>query len=160
MQPPVKYGLALGIAVGVLGFLTPTFGLHTNSYASMLFGLLAIIINIVFVYMTLRETAATATWARQAANGLVVGVIGGAILFASSWVMTAVVFPDYHAELVAAMRGTLEAAGLPANQIDAQVAVALETSSPVSSALSSAISATVVAVAAGAVIGIFKRQGK
>ncbi len=158
MQPPVKYGLALGIVVGVLGFLIPIFGLHTNPYALTPFRLLAIIINIVCVYMALRETAATATWVRQAANGLVVGVIGGAILFVSSWVMTAVVFPDYHAELAAAMRGPLEAAGVPANQIDAQVAALV--GSPVSSALWGAIGAIVTAVAAGAVIGIFKRQGK
>lgn len=159
MHPPVKYGLALGIVVAVLGFLIPIFGLHTNVLAPTLFVVLAIIVNVVFVYMALRETAATATWVRQATNGLVVGAIGGVILFASSWVMTTVVFPDYYAEYAAAMRSALETAGLPANRIDAQVA-AVEASSPASSALSGAIGAVVTGGIAGAVIGLFKRRGR
>ena len=155
----IRYGLFLGIAVGALGFLLPILGLHANSVMPTIFIVAATIVNVVMIFLALRATAASATWLGQLVNGLVVGVIGALLIFASSWVMTTVVFPDYYAEYAAGMRAGLTAAGMAADQVDAQMA-AIEQTSPVSSAASGSLGAILTSLVAAAVIGMFKRQGR
>ena len=148
MNARIRYGLFLGVAVGALGFLLPILGLHVNPVMPAVFVVAATIINVVMIFLALRETAASATWLAQLVNGLVVGVIGAVLIFAGSWVMTTVVFPDYYAE-----------AGLAADQVEAQMA-AIEQTSPVSSAASGSLGAILTSLVAAAVIGIFKREGR
>lgn len=159
MGAGIKYGFILGIAVGALGFALPSFGLHSNMVMPTVFVVLAIAINVVVVFLALRETADIATWSQQWRNSVVVGVIGAVIIFASSWVMTVVVFPDYYTEYAVGMRDSLVTAGLPPDQIDAQMA-ALAQTTPVSSAMSGAVGAMITSLVAGALIGIFKRRAK
>ena len=159
MSARIRYGLFLGVAVGALGFLLAILGLHANPVMPTVFVVAATIVNVVMIFMALRETAASATWLGQLVNGLVVGVIGAVLIFASSWVMTTVVFPGYYAEYAAGMRAGLTAAGIAADQIDAQIAL-LEQTSPVSSAASGSAGAILTSLVAAAVIGIFKRQGR
>ena len=159
MSARIRYGLFLGIAVGALGFLLPILGLHVNPVMPAVFVVAATIINVVMIFLALGETAASATWLAQLVNGLVVGVIGAVLVFAGSWVMTTVVFPDYYAEYAAGMSASLAAAGLAADQVEAQMAV-IEQTSPVSSAASGSLGAILTSLVAAAVIGIFKRQGR
>ena len=157
MRVPLTYGAILGVVVGALGFVLATFGLHTNVALPLVFVGLATIINVVMVFLALRETASTTAWAGQLLNGLVLGVVGAVIVFASSWVMTALVFPDYNAEFASASRAALEASGLPAEQVEAQM-TPVEQATPASSALSGAVGTVLTSVVAAAVIGIFKRK--
>ena len=123
------------------------------------FVVLAIAINVVMVFLALRETADIATWSQQFRNSVVVGAIGAVIIFASSWLMTVVVFPDYYAEYAAGMHDALTAAGIAGDEIDVQMAAVTQTT-PVSSAFSGALGAAITSFLAGALIGRFKRRGK
>ena len=87
MNIPVKYGLILGVIVGLMGFALATTGLHTNAMAPTGFVAVAIVINIVIVVLALRQTAPYSNWVGQILNGLVLGVVGAAIIFLSSWAM-------------------------------------------------------------------------
>ena len=159
LNPAVRFGLILGVVVAALGYLVPILGLHTNPTMPAVFVTAAVVVNVVCVFLALRQTAADATWMRQVVNGLVVGVIGAVLIFAGSWTMTTLVFPSYYAEYAAGTREMLTAAGLSADQIAAQVAV-IEGTTPAGSAFSGAIGAVITSVVAGAVVGAFKRQGR
>ena len=148
MNAPVKYGLILGVVVGVLGFVIAGLGLHTRLGTSMAFMSVSVIVNVVVVFLALRETAASATWTGQLRNSLILGAVGAVVVFASSWVMTALVFPDYHAEYAAATRDALAGTGLPVEQ-----------PTPAGAALSGSIGTIATSLIVGALVGIFKRQG-
>ena len=122
MNPPVRFGLILGIVVAALGYLVPILGLHTSPIMPTVFVPAAIVVNVVCVFLALRQTAADATWIRQVVNGLVVGAVGAVLIFVGSWTMTTLVFPNYYAEYAAGAREMLTAAGLSADQVAAQMA--------------------------------------
>lgn len=159
MNAPVKYGLILGFVVGVLGFVVAGLGLHTNLVAPTVFVGVSVVVNVVIVFLALRETAAASSWAGQLLNSLILGAIGAAIVFASSWIMTTVVFPDYYAEYAAAMLSALTSAGMPSDQVAAAVAQ-VEQTTPAGSALQGALGTVITSLVVGAIVGIFKRQGK
>ena len=156
MNIPVKYGVILGVVVGVLGFAIPALGLHTNMLASVGFLVAVIAINIVVVFLALRETATDAGYGRQVVNGLVVGAVGAVIVFLGSWVTTAVVFPAYLDEVAQATRASLAALGLSVEQIEAQVG----DGSSVGSAFQGALGTVVTSLVVGAIVAIFKRAGR
>ena len=157
MNIAAKYGLILGIVVGAMGFALATLGLHTNAMAPPAFIATAIVVNVVIVVLALRRTASDSNWGGQILNGLVLGVVGAAIVFLSSYVMTTVVFPDYYAEFAEAARMRAAAGGLSPAEIEAQVAMA--TGTPASSAFSGALGAVITSVAVAAITGFFKRAG-
>ena len=155
MSTPVKYGLVLGLIVAAMGFVLATLGLHTNAMAPTGFVIAAIIINVVIVVLAVRRTARRSNWLQQIQNGLVLGVVGAVIIFVGSWVMTALVFPDYYAEFAEAARARAVAAGLSAEEIEAAVAVAAGT--PVGSAFSGALGTVITSVVVAAIAGFFNR---
>ena len=157
MNANVKFGLILGVAVAAVGFLVAILGIHKSPMLSAVFAPVAIIINVVCVFLALRETADTAAWGGQVVNALIVGGVGAVLIFLGSWTMTALVFPNYYVEAAAGMADTLAAAGMTSEQIAAQVAAA-ESASPAGSALSGAIGALITSAIGGAIIAIFKRK--
>ena len=155
MEIPVRYGIVLGVIVGAMGFALAILGLHTSEMAPARFVIAAVIINVVIVVLATHRTAPTSNWGRQVRNGLVLGVVAAAIIFLSSWVMTAVVFPDYYAEFAEAARERAVAAGLSAAAIEE--AEALASGTPVGSAFSGALGTVITSVVVAAIAGVFKR---
>ena len=82
--------------------------------------------------------------------------MGGVIVFVGSWLTTSIVFPNYMAEVMEATRETLESFGVPAGEIDAQLA----STSSVSSAFQGALGTVITSVVVAAITAIFKRAGK
>ena len=157
MEIPVKYGIVLGVLVGAMGFALAILGLHTSEMAPARFVIAAVIINVVIVVLATHRTAPYSNWGRQVRNGLVLGMVAAAIIFLSSWVMTAVVFPDYYAEFAEAARERAVAAGLSAAAIEE--AEALASGTPVGSAFSGALGTVITSVVVAAIAGVFKRTG-
>ena len=157
MEIPVRYGIVLGVIVGAMGFALAILGLHTSEMAPARFVIAAVILNVVIVVLATHRTAPYSNWGRQVRNGLVLGVVAAAIIFLSSWVMTAVVFPDYYAEFAEAARERAVAAGLSAAAIEE--AEALASGTPVGSAFSGALGTVITSVVVAAIAGVFKRTG-
>ena len=157
MSSPVKWGLILGISVGVLGFVFAAAGLHENPPMASLFVLLAIVINVTVIILALRETRDEATWARQLVNGVIIGAIGAVIIFTSSFVMTTVVFPEYYDEMLAGMAEMLAASGLPKAEAEAQLA-ALQEVTPAASAAQGAFGTIITSIVVAAIGGFFLRK--
>ena len=158
MNIPVKYGLVLGVIVAAMGFALGTLGLHTSEMAPMGFVVAAIIINVVIVVLAVRKLAPSSNWLKQVGNGLTLGVVGAVIVFLGSWLMTAIVFPNYYAEFAEAARVRAEAGGLSHDEIEA--AVAAVTGTPVGSALQGALGTVITSVVVAAIAGIFNRVGE
>ncbi len=156
MNVPVRYGLILGILVTAINLAIPALGLHTSIGISAIFLVVVIAINIAVVIMALRQTAADANYGGQVLNGLVLGAVGGVIVFVGSWLTTSVVFPNYMAEVMEATREMVESFGLPSGEIDAQLAMG----SSVGSAFQGAIGTVVTSVVVAAITAIFKRADK
>ena len=157
MAVAIKWGLILGIVVVILGFIFGGAGLHTSPVMAMVFVGLAIVINIIAVILGLRESAPTSTWGAQFLNGLVIGVVGGAIIFLGSWIMTSLVFPEYFVELREGYLEFFQGAGMSEEEIDIQM-TALEAATPVGSAIQGAIGTIITSVIVGGVAGIFLRK--
>ena len=157
MEPRIQYGLVLGVVVAALGYVLAILGMHVNPIMPTVFVGLAMIVNVVCVFMALRATAETAAWGGQFVNALVVGGIGAVLILLGSWSMTALVFPEYYAQMAEATRVTLESANLPEEIVAAQIEM-IESTTPFSSALNGAIGALVTSAVAGAIIGAFKRK--
>lgn len=158
MAVPIKWGVILGIAVGAMGFVFAGAGLHANpATTSLVFVALAIVINVVVVILGLGATAGDSTWGRQVANAAVIGVVGAVLIFASSWVMTVVVFPDYYSEMFEGYRQGFASSGMSPEQVATEME-AIEASTPVSSALSGSTGAVFTSLLVGALAGIRLRR--
>ena len=158
MTISIKYGLVLGVVVAAFGFVLGVSGLHTNQLAPMGFVIVAIIINAAIVVLAVRRLASTSTWVQQVANGLVLGLVGAVVVFLGSWLMTAVVLPDYYAEFAEAARLRAVAEGLTGEQLEA--AVAMVTGTSVGSAFQGAVGTVITSVVVAGIAGIFKHTGK
>ena len=124
----------------------------------MVFVIAAIVINVVVVVLAIRRAARSSYWIQQVGNGLVLGLVGAGIIFVGSWVMTAVVFPDYYTEFAEAVRARAVAAGLSPAEIDA--AVAMATGTPVGSAFSGALGTVITSVVVAGIAGFFYRADR
>lgn len=158
-SPPIKYGIILGLASGILGFVLAGLGLHQNPLMPTLFVIVVFILNIVLIYIALKEMAATSTWGKQVVNGLTLGVIAGVIAFLSSLLMTEVVFTNYYDELLTAQRNLIVNAGLPQEVVEAQLQ-ALDQVTPMASAFQGFLGSVLTSLIASAIIGIFQRTGR
>lgn len=158
MNTPIKYGLVLGVIVAALGFVLGILGLHTHELAPTAFVIVVIIINVLIVVYAVRRLASTSNWVRQVGNGLVLGLVGAVVVFLGSWLMTAVVFPNYYSEFAEAARARALAEGMTAEEIE--VAVAMVTGTPVGSAFQGALGTVITSVVVAAIAGIFNRTGK
>ncbi|MCY4129410.1 MAG: DUF4199 family protein [Gammaproteobacteria bacterium] len=158
MITAIKYGLVLGVIVAALGFVLGMLGLHTNEMAPMSFVIVVIIINALIVVLAVRRLASTSNWVQQVRNGLVLGLVAAAIVFLGSWLMTAIVFPNYYAEFAEAARARAVAEGMTAEEIVA--AVELVTGTPVGSAFQGALGTVITSVVVAAIAGIFNRADK
>ena len=158
MITSIKYGLVLGIIVAALGFVLGMLGLHTNEMAPISFVIVVIIINALIVVLAVRRLASTSNWVQQVRNGLVLGLVAAAIVFLGSWLMTAIVFPNYYVELAEAARARAVAEGMTAEEVVA--AVELVTGTPVGSAFQGALGTVITSVVVAAIAGIFNRTDK
>lgn len=87
--------------------------------------------------------------------GSVVGATG--FIFASSWVMTVVVFPDYYTEMFDGYRQGFASSGMTQDEVATQMQ-AIEATTPVSSALSGATGAVFTSLVVGALAAVRLRQ--
>ncbi len=159
MNAVIKASVALVILVAVLSLGLAMSGMHkTNLIMSQLIGItLAIVINVACVYWGLKQTAAENGYGKQLLNALMIGVIGGVLVFAFTVLMLSVLMPGYLEEAKQAALDLLESAQLPQAQLDAQMQ-ALEQATPVSQAIPSMIGTLFTSLISGAIIAIFKRR--
>ena len=159
MKGPVRWGVILGCAVAVLSLVFGLAGWHRTYEMSFVFLAIAILLNLVAVVLCLREGASSESWLGQVKNALVVGLVGAAIIFVTSLLLTTVVFPEYFTEMAEGFRETFTEMGLSEAEVGEQMA-ATSAFSPVRSALDGVVGTIATSLLVGMIAGVWLRRTK
>ena len=157
MKGPVRWGLILGVGVAVLNVVFALAGWHRVYEMTFAFLAAAILLNAVTVVLCLREQAATESWAGQVKNGLIVGLVASVLVFVASYLVTAVVFPDYFAEMAEGYRSTYEQMNLSEAEVNELVAATAATSSS-QAAFSGVVGTLGTSLVVAAIAGLWLRK--
>ena len=158
MERALKPALVLALSVSALSALILITGLHTNVMVQGVAFLGAVIgINVAVILWALRANAAHNGYGAQVGLSALIGLIAGVLIFAGSWLLLAVVFPDAIAETGEASLAALEQAGWSDEQLDEQ-AEAFERVTPVSQAVPGLIGTFVTSLVVGAFAAVFMRK--
>lgn len=157
MKGPLRWGLILGSAVTVVNLGFVLLGWHRTYEMAFVFLAIAIPINVVTVVLCLRERASSENWLGQLKNGVSVGLVGSAIIFLGSWLVTAVIFPDYFTEMADGYRSTYIAMGLSEGEV-ADLVTATAATSPVRSAFSGVVGTMATSLVVAAIGGVWLRR--
>ena len=84
-------------------------------------------------------------------------LVGAVIIFATSWLATSVVFPNYFAEMAEGYRAAYENMGLSAEEV-ADLVTATAATSPVKSAFDGVVGTIGTSVVAAAIAGFWLRR--
>lgn len=157
MGAPVKWGVILAVVVTVFNAIWVLAGMHTSLGAAAGYLAFVTLADIVAVVMALKAGASVNSYGKQVLGGLVLGVVGGVLIFLTSWIMMTLVFPDMVQEQVA---GFTEAyRNLPVDEAAReQMISALDNVTPLSSALQGAIGTLATSVVVGIIAGAFLRR--
>lgn len=154
----VKWSVVLAVLVAVLSVAVAGSGLHKSPLAGGLVSIaVAIVLNLFAIFMALRETAPQNTYGRQLLVGLMIGLVGGVLIYLSSWLMLSTVFPNYLDEMREGYAEFMRASGLPADQVDAQIRQ-MEGTTPASQSVAGLIGTFFTSLIAAAIIGIVVRK--
>ena len=157
MGNAVKWGVILAAAVTVFNAIWILAGLHTNVAAGLGFLAVVIILNIVAVIMALKATAAENPYGRQLLAGLVLGAVGGALIFLTSFITLSFVFPNAVSEQIAGYTAAYESMPLPEDQKQEMI-TALRDVTPLGSASQGGVGTLLTSVVIGAITGAFLRK--
>ncbi len=157
MKASVRWGVILGAGVAVLTLVFAAAGWHRTFAMSFVFLVVAILINVTAVVFCLRERASTDGWPGQVRNGLAVGLVGSAIIFVTSWLVTGVVFPDYFTEMAEGYREAYVGMGLSDGEVEDLVAATAATS-PAKSAFDGVIGTMITSLVVAAIAGFWLRK--
>jgi hypothetical protein len=147
----------LGAAVALLNLLFGLAGWHRTYQMAFVFLAIAIPINVVTVVLCLRERASFESWSGQVRNGLVVGAVGSAIIFVSSWLVTTAVFPNYFTEMAEGYRQAYVGMGLSETEVEDLVAATAATS-PVRAAFEGVVGTMATSLLVAAIAGWWLRS--
>jgi len=157
MNVTVKWSVILAVVVTVLSAVVLLTGQHTSPLVGGMGSIVAAIaINLVVIYLALKETADN-PYGKQLSAGASIGAIAGLLILVSSWLMLSFVFPDSIDEMREGYLTWMESTGMPQAQLDQQ-AQRLEQATPFSQAWPGLLGTFGTSVIGAAVIGFFVRS--
>lgn len=158
MNAAIRGAVILAVIVTVTNAVVILAGMHRSPITgSMLPIALAIVFNLVVVFLVLRSTAPDTNYVGQLRNGLTIGVVGGVLIAIGAWVLLALVFPNALTEMREGSVGFLRAAGLPDEQIQAQLE-SMEGFTPVNQAIPGLLGTLFTSIFGAVLIGAFQRK--
>jgi hypothetical protein len=154
----VKWALILTGLVVVLSLVLILTGSYTNPLVGgMGFVLLAIVFNVIVVFLALKQTASENTYLQQLLVALGIGVVACVLIFGTSLLLTGVVFPDYIDSMKAGYSEFIEASPMTEDQKATQLE-ALSQATALSQALPGAFGTFGTSLLSGLALGIFLRR--
>ena len=157
MQSVIKASVALVIAVMVISVLMYVTGLHQNALIGGLGSLVLVIgANIGVVFWALKQTAGENGYLRQLGNGVLIGIIGGVLVFLGSMALLTAI-PDYLEDMKEMQIVSLENWNLDEDVMEEQIAK-IDAATPVSSSMQGLIGTFFTSLIVGAIVAIFKRK--
>ena len=154
----VKWSLILAASVAAMTVVINLTGMHTSPLAGGILAIgIAIILNVLTLFMALRATAPQNTYGGQLLNALMFGLVAGVLIFACSWILSTYIFPNTVSEMVAGFKEWIQQSGLPEDQVQAQMQ-AMDQTTATTQARNGAIGTLFTSLIAGAIIAIFQRR--
>ena len=153
----VKGGIWLGVLVFLWTLVMGVTGWYKHPVMLNLFWVV-ILIEVAVLIWALRKTAATTEYLGQVGNGALIAVIGAVIIFCGSLLFTAVLFPNYFAELRAVQTEMLRSSGKTEAEVAAIIEMTATMQTPVINALMGAVGTVVTGLLASLIIAIFHRK--
>lgn len=157
MGTAVKWGVILAVTVTVFNLIWVLAGLHTSPVAVMGYLAVVTILAILAVVLALKATASENPYGRQLLSSLVLGVVGGAVIFLTSWIMLSFVFPDTIPEQIAGFTSYYETLPLSDERVQ-QMISSLEGVTALGSAFQGATGTVITSLVIGAIAGAFLRK--
>jgi len=153
----IKASVALAVLVEIVAIVFALARLHQ---AGIVFGLVFLVLviglNVACVLWALGKTAADSGYARQLGYAALIGVVGGVLIFAFSYLNLTVFFPHYLEESKTASIEFMERMNMPKEALDQQVAK-LEAQTPFGAAGQGTMGTFFTSLVIGAIVAIFKR---
>lgn len=154
----LRSSAVLVVAVSVLTVAIHLTGLHRRfPLGQTLFIAGAISINLFVVYGALAARATEFRYRQQIFLALGIGVVAGALIVLSSWLLLTFVFPDAVEQMRQAALETLRAADMPAAEFERQKEV-LDAATPLSQAIPGGLGTLTTSLIAGLGIGWFRSR--
>lgn len=157
MSNVVRAGLVLGLLVEAWTAIVILARWHVDPSKMWLF-FLVIPLQVVVVVGALRKESTTASYGKQVLNGVALSAVAAVLVFAGSWLLTTVVFPNYFSELRTAGEATLARMGRTPEQVAEEMRRSTAMYDPVYNALTGAIATVLTGLVVAAIGGIFLRR--
>ncbi len=157
MRNVVRAGLLLGTLVEIWTAVVIGAGWHVDPRMMMMF-FLVIPLQAVIVVMALRKEAPISSYGKQVVNGVALSAVAAVIVFAGSWLLTTVVFPNYFSEIRRAGETMLAELGRTPEQIFEEMQKSSAMYDPVQNALTGAVATACTGLVVAAIAGLFLRR--
>jgi len=136
MNVIIRGGVLLGVLVTIFTWIFAFSGMHKNIGAAMTFPIVATVIEIGVLVWALKKTAAQGRrYMGQVSAGTMLAFVGGSLIFATSWMLTAQLYPSYFAEVNAAGTEYFRAQGMDDAAIQAELAKSAAMQTPAMQAI-------------------------
>ena len=157
MNAVVKWSVILVALVTLMNLIFIGTGMHANPLVGILGIVLAIGFNIAVVIMLLRKTRADCGYGKQLLNSILLGLIAGVLIFATSFLVLSVLFPNSIPEMIDGNIAFLESAPIDDETRQAQIA-AVQGTTAMAQAVSGMMGTFFTSLLVGAILAIFLRK--
>ena len=157
MNSNISAGIVLGVLITVWTTIVIMAGWHRDPQMMWLyFGVVPL--QVIVLAMALRTHTRTAGYGRQLWNGIAVSLMGSIVVFAGTYLLTTVVFPQYFPQIRAAAETMLSQMGRTPIEIADELRRNRAMYDPVANALTGAAGAVSCGVIVSAILAIFMRR--
>lgn len=158
MKSTIKPGIVLGLVVVAWMYIIGLTGWYKDPAMMNMF-YLVIVFQIVVLVWGLRITAAEGkTYGSQIAAGMLISLIGAAIIFVGSYMFTTVAFPRYFDEIRSVGEVVLREQGKSEEEIRTMMELSASMRTPLANALTGVVGTLMTGVIVSAIIAFFIRK--
>jgi len=158
MKSAVQAGLILGITVVVWTALHAALGWYKDPGMSWTFWMVIPFELILVVFMLKNTKKQGFRYGQQVAAGLVMSLVGGAIIFVGCYVLTTMVFPTYYADVRGMYEKVMIAKGWTPEQIGAAMEKQKSMMTPMGSSMMGFIGTTVTGLIVALIASVLIRN--
>lgn len=159
MHPTLRYGLLLGLGVAAWGFVFNFLGWHRQpSLYALRFILVVVAYQVGLLLWALRATARDGGYGRQVWTGVSISLLASILIYATSLLLTTVVFPTHIQESVEASRQLMASQGLSADQIEGIIRTQAPLQTPRASAMAGVMGTVMTGFFTSAIAAIWLRR--
>jgi hypothetical protein len=159
MKTIIRGGILLGILVSIWTYIFGTLGMHKNMATSILFPIVATIIELGVLVWGLKRTAAEGRrWFGQVSAGTLLAFVGGCLILATSYLYVTQVHPTYMSEMNEAALAFYRSQGMDEAKIQQMMAQQAPYQAPMAQAVMGFVGTVVTGFILSAILAIFIRN--